>query len=63
VKTSFDEKWTWKPLTPGKRAGRGANLSGEIGKGGEIVAVQSHGIGELASGDLHAVPGIARRTG
>ena len=43
----------------GKRARRGANLSREIGKRGKIVAVQRHGIGELAAGDLHAVAGVA----
>ena len=43
----------------GQRARRGANFSREVGKRGEIVAVQRDGIGELASGDLHAVAGIA----
>ena len=42
-----------------KRARRGANFSREIGKRGEVVAVQRDGIGELAAGDLHAVAGIA----
>ena len=42
-----------------KRAGRGANFGREVGKRGEIVAVQRDGIRELAAGDLHAVAGIA----
>ncbi len=42
-----------------KRARRRANLRREVGQGGKIVAVESNGVGELASGDLHAVTGIA----
>ena len=43
----------------GQGAGRGANFSREIRERGEIVAVERDRIGELASGDLHAVAGIA----
>ena len=42
----------------GQRAGRGANLGGEVGQRGEIVAVEGHGVRELAAGDLHAVAGV-----
>ena len=42
-----------------QRSGRGANLGGKVGKGGHVVAVERHRIGELAAGNLHAVAGIA----
>ncbi len=42
----------------GKRARRGANFGREIREGGEIVAEQRGGVGELAAGDLHAVAGV-----
>ncbi len=32
--------------------------AGKIRKSGDIVAVERHGIGELASGNLHAVTGV-----
>src|ERR1700679_3836611 len=41
---------------------RGADFSREVRKGGQIVAVESDCIGELAAGDLHAVAGIAAET-
>ncbi len=43
---------------PGERAGRGANLGGEVREGGDVVPVERDGVGELAAGDLHAVAGI-----
>ncbi len=39
-------------------AGRGANLGGEVREGRDVVAVKRDRIGELASGNLHAVAGI-----
>ncbi len=45
-----------------QRSGRGANFGREIGQRREIVAVKRDGIGELASGDLHAVAGVAAKT-
>ena len=43
----------------GKRARRSADFGRVIREGGEVVAVERDGIGELAAGDLHAVAGIA----
>ena len=43
----------------GKCSRRSANFSREIRKRGEIVAVERDSIGELASGDLHSIAGIA----
>src|SRR5271156_1684381 len=39
-------------------AGGGANFGGVVRESGQVVAVQGDGIGELATGDLHAVTGI-----
>src|SRR5208282_3692118 len=43
----------------GERACRGANFGGVVGEGGDVVAVQGYGVGELAAGDLHAVAGVS----
>ncbi len=43
----------------GERTRRGADFGGEVGERGDIVAVESDGIGELAAGDLHTVAGIS----
>src|SRR5690606_32633811 len=43
----------------GQRAGGGADLGREVGEGGEVVAEQRGGGGELSSGDLHPVAGVA----
>ena len=51
-------KMDLKAAHAGKSAGRGANFCGEIGQRGEVVAVKSDRVGELAAGDLHAVAGI-----
>ena len=50
---------TWKPRDAGQRARGGADLGREVGEGGEVVAEQGGGVGELAAGDLHAVAGVA----
>ena len=42
-----------------KRARRGANFSGIIWKGGDVITVKGYGIRKLASGDLHAVARVA----
>src|SRR5260370_40902300 len=42
-----------------QRAGRSTNLRGKVRECGDIVAVQRDGIGELASGNLHAVARVA----
>ena len=44
---------------PGQRALRRANLGGEIGKCGDVVAEASRLCGEAVTGQLHAVAGIA----
>ena len=46
----------------GARARGGADLGGEVGEGGQVVAELRGGVGELAAGDLHAVAGIAGKT-
>ena len=46
----------------GKRAGRGANLGGEVGERGQIIPVKSGCIRELAAGDLHSVAGVTAET-
>ena len=40
---------------------RGANFGGIVRECGQVVSVQGHSIGELASRDLHAVAGIAAK--
>ena len=40
-------------------ARRGAYFGGEIGQGGEVVAGQRRGDGELLALELNAVPGVA----
>jgi hypothetical protein len=61
VYTSLEEKWTWKPLTPGS-VPAGARISaGIVRESGQVVAVKRDGIRELAAGDLHAVAGIAAK--
>ena len=54
------EKWIWKPETPGERAGGRADLGGEVGQRGEVVARERRRLGELGAGELHAVAGVAR---
>src|SRR5574337_442243 len=44
---------------PWKRPCRRANLGREVGEGRQVVSVQCHRVRELASGDLHAVAGVA----
>jgi hypothetical protein len=43
-----------------ERPGRGADLGGEAGKGREVVARPGRLGGELLTGELHAVAGVAR---
>ena len=43
----------------GQRPCRSANLRREVREGGDIVAVERDRVGELASGDLHAVAGVS----
>ena len=59
VRMSSEAKWTWKPETPGQRAGRCADLGGEVREGREVVAEEGGGLGELGAGELHAVAGVA----
>src|SRR5947209_5627453 len=47
-----------KPRDAGQGSGRGANLSGEVGEGGDVVAEDRRSVGELRTGQLHAVAGI-----
>ena len=56
---SWSEMWTWKAETPFRRAGRGADLGGEVGEGGQVVAQQGAARGETVAGELHAVAGVA----
>src|SRR6266852_1985497 len=44
---------------PRQSAGGGANFSREVRKRSDIIAIQRHGVGELAAGDLHPVAGIS----
>ncbi len=59
VKTSFDEKFSWKPLTPASVPAGRTDLGGEIGKRAEIVAGERRLDRELRPCDLHAVAGVA----
>ncbi len=45
----------------GKRSRRGANFSGIIGEGGQVVSVQGDRIRELVARNLHAVAGISAK--
>ncbi len=40
---------------------RGANFGGIVRERSDVVAVERHGIGELAAGDLHAVARVASK--
>src|SRR5229473_4979217 len=44
---------------PRQSAGWGANFSREVRKRSDIITIQRHGVGELATGDLHPVAGIS----
>ena len=44
---------------PGQRPGRGADLGGEVGQGGQVVAEHGGLGGEPVAGQLHAVAGVA----
>ena len=46
----------------GKRAGRSANLGGEVGERGQVIAVECGCIRELAAGDLHSVARVTAET-
>src|SRR5206468_4247148 len=48
-----------EPRDAGERAGGGADLGGEVGQRADVVADQRAGVGELRSGELHAVAGVA----
>ena len=42
-----------------QRAGRGADLGGEVGQRADVVAEDGRRAGELRAGELHAVAGVA----
>src|SRR5581483_7666265 len=42
----------------GQGAGGGADLGGEVGEGGDVVAEDGRGVGKLGAGQLHAVAGV-----
>src|SRR5712691_13280598 len=44
---------------PGERPRGRADLGGKVREGRQVVAIESHGVGELAPSDLHAVAGVA----
>ena len=44
----------------GQGAGRGADFSGEVWKGGDVVSDDGGGVGQLGAGELHSVSGVAR---
>ena len=46
----------------GKRAGRSANLGGEVGERGQIIAIECCCVRELAAGDLHSVARVTAET-
>ena len=47
-----------EPAHAGQRARGGADLGREVREGGEVVAEERRGVGELAAGDLHPVAGV-----
>ena len=57
---SWLAKLIWKPLTPGQRSRRGADLRGIVGERADVVADEGGGVRELVAGDLHPVAGVAR---
>ncbi len=40
---------------------RGADFSGVVGEGRQVIAIQRHGIGELVPRDLHPIAGISTK--
>ena len=45
----------------GDGPGRGADFRGVVREGGNVIAVERHGVRKLIAGNLHAVTGIARK--
>ena len=59
VRMSREAKWIWKAETPcGVPAGR-ADLGGEVGQRGEVVADHRRRVGEAAARELHPIAGVA----
>ena len=56
---SWSAKCTWKPETPGQRAGGSANLRGEVGKRREVVPEDRGLAREAIARELHPVAGVA----
>ena len=59
VRMSWSAKWTWKPGDARQRAGRRADLGGEVGQRREVVPEDGGLAREAVAGQLHAVAGVA----
>ena len=59
VRMSWSAKCTWKPETPGQRAGGRADLGREVGQRREVVPEDRRLAREAIAGELHAVAGVA----
>src|SRR5262249_2876453 len=44
---------------PGEGSRRGADFGRKVRECGDVIAVERDGVGELATGDLHAVTGVS----